>query len=112
VALAAGAPLRAQTPEIDARVGHHYASELTEHGRTHGKRPKELTDAELTRRYEEANGEELPIRVDLIRQGARPRARGGKPPAPRWIAVGGSPTMPRPPSTRAFDGSVINGCSG
>jgi len=52
--------------EVPFRVGHHYASEITEYGRAHGKRPKELTSEELRHLYEEASGEPLPIDVSLV----------------------------------------------
>jgi argininosuccinate lyase len=58
--------------EVPFRVGHHYASELTTYGRAHGKRPKDLTDEELTQLYEESIGESLPVEVELIRQAMDP----------------------------------------
>ena len=57
---------------IPFRVGHHYASELTEYGRAHGKRPKELTAEELLHVYEETYGEPLPVEVDRIREALDP----------------------------------------
>jgi argininosuccinate lyase len=60
--------------DVPFRVGHHYASELTTYGRAHGKRPKDLTDKELTHIYEEAIGESLPVEVKLIRQAMDPVA--------------------------------------
>lgn len=74
--------------DIPFRVGHHYASELTEYGREHGKRPKELTSEELLHVYEETYGEPLPVPVDLIRDALDPeqmvasrRGLGGPQPA-------------------------------
>ncbi len=58
--------------DVPFRVGHHYASELTEYGRAHGKRPKELTAEELLHVYEETYGEPLPVSVDRIREALDP----------------------------------------
>ena len=73
---------------IPFRVGHHYASELTEYGRARGKRPKELTAEELLHVYEETYGEPLPVAVDRIREALDPermvagrQGRGGPQPA-------------------------------
>ena len=73
---------------IPFRVGHHYASELTEYGRARGKRPKELTAEELLHVYEETYGEPLPVAVDRIREALDPermvagrRGLGGPQPA-------------------------------
>ncbi len=60
--------------DIPFRVGHHYASELTEYGRSRGKRPKELTAEELLHIYEETYGEPLPVSVDRIREALDPEA--------------------------------------
>ena len=46
---------------VPFRVAHHYASALTDYGRAEGKRPAELTDAELQAIYVEAIGEPLPL---------------------------------------------------
>jgi argininosuccinate lyase len=74
--------------DVPFRVGHHYASELTEYGRAHGKRPKELTAEELLHVYEETYGEPLPVSVDRIREALDPeqmvagrRGLGGPQPA-------------------------------
>ena len=74
--------------EVPFRVGHHYASEITEYGRAHGKRPKELTAEELLHIYEETYGEPLPVGVDRIREALDPermvasrRGLGGPQPA-------------------------------
>ncbi len=73
---------------IPFRVGHHYASELTEYGRARGKRPRELTGEELLHVYEETYGEPLPVGVDRIREALDPermvagrQGRGGPQPA-------------------------------
>jgi argininosuccinate lyase len=55
--------------EVPFRIGHHYASEITTYGREHGKRPKDLTDAEFVRIYEQATGgEKLPVPPQRIRE--------------------------------------------
>ena len=58
--------------DVPFRVAHHYASELTEYGRKHGKRPKDLSDAELVTVYREAVGGELPVSVGVIREAMDP----------------------------------------
>ena len=58
--------------DVPFRVGHHYASEITEYGRAQGKRPKELTAEELRHLYEEAYGEPLPVDVALIQAALDP----------------------------------------
>lgn len=58
--------------DIPFRIGHHYASELTEYGRAQGKRPKALTAEELLHVYEETYGEPLPVSVDRIREALDP----------------------------------------
>ena len=58
--------------DIPFRVGHHYASELTEYGRAHGKRPTELTAEELLHVYQDTYGEPLPMSVDRIREALDP----------------------------------------
>ena len=82
--------------DVPFRVGHHYASELTEYGRAHGKRPKELTAEELLHVYEEAYGEPLPVSVDRIREALAPermvagrRGLGGPQPAETLRMLGG-----------------------
>ena len=83
--------------DIPFRVGHHYASELTEYGRAHGKRPKELSAEELLHVYRETYGEPLPVSVDRIREALDPqrmvagrRGLGGPQPAEtgRMLAQG------------------------
>ncbi len=83
--------------DVPFRAGHHYASELTNHGRREGKTPKELSDEELRRVYVEASGgDELPVAVDVIRDAldaekmvAGRRGTGGPQPAEaeRMLAV-------------------------
>jgi argininosuccinate lyase len=59
--------------EVPFRVGHHFASELTNYGRRHGKTPKEFTAEELRGIYAEATGgDELPVSVDIIQQALDP----------------------------------------
>ena len=58
--------------EVPFRVGHHYASEITEYGRAQSKRPKELTADELLHLYDEAYGEPLPVDVALIQAALDP----------------------------------------
>ena len=58
--------------DVPFRVAHHYASELTTYGRSNGKRPLDLTDAELEDVYHEAIGEPLPIDVRWIRSAMNP----------------------------------------
>ena len=54
--------------QIPFRIGHHYASELTTYGRNHGKKPKDLTDAEFARIYEEStSGQKLPVPASSVR---------------------------------------------
>jgi argininosuccinate lyase len=55
--------------EVPFRIGHHYASEITTYGREHGKKPKDLSGAELEDIYSKANGgEKLPVPVQRIRE--------------------------------------------
>ena len=58
--------------DVPFRIGHHYASEITEYGRAQGKRPKELTADELRHLYDEAYGEPLPVDVALIQAALDP----------------------------------------
>lgn len=59
---------------VPFRIGHHYASELTSYGRAAGKRPKELSDEELSLLYTESTGDDLPLDVAVIRQAMDPAA--------------------------------------
>lgn len=56
------------------RAAHHYASELTDLGRTSGRPPTELSDAELEAVYRGMQGEALPVPVDTIRLAMDPSA--------------------------------------
>ena len=58
--------------DVPFRVGHHYASEITEYGRARAKRPKDLTADELRHLYDEAYGEPLPVDVALIQAALDP----------------------------------------
>ena len=60
--------------EIPFRIGHHYASEITEYGRAQGKRPKDLTTEELQELYARVYGEPLPVAVSLIKAALDPEA--------------------------------------
>ena len=73
---------------IAFREGHHYASELTTLGRAEGKRPKDLSDAELGDTWRRVTGSELPLPIARIRAAMDPQAmvasrrgRGGPQPA-------------------------------
>ena len=59
--------------DIPFRIGHHYASEITEYGRAQGKRPKELTPEELRELYVGVYGEPLPVAVSLIEAALDPQ---------------------------------------
>jgi argininosuccinate lyase len=74
--------------DVPFRVAHHYASELTDYGRARGKRPADLTDAELQAVYQDATGESLPVPLGVIRDAMDPtkmvagrRGLGGPQPA-------------------------------
>jgi argininosuccinate lyase len=47
--------------DVPFRIGHHFASELTNYGRSHGKTPKEIPYAEAIRIYKDATGQTLPL---------------------------------------------------
>ncbi len=57
---------------VPFRTAHHYASELTRHGRAAGKRPAELTDAELSGVYRDTTGTELPVAAAVLRAAMDP----------------------------------------
>lgn len=46
---------------VPFRTGHHYASQLTDHGRSHGLRLHEIAYADAQRLYHEQTGETLPL---------------------------------------------------
>lgn len=47
--------------DVPFRIGHHFASELTNDGRSHGKAPKDIPYVEAVRIYQEVTGEKLPL---------------------------------------------------
>ncbi len=70
------------------RSGYHYASALTSYGRAQGKRPKDLSDAELAAVWSESGDGGLPLPAARIRRAMDPavmvrerRGRGGPQPA-------------------------------
>ncbi|MEM7309849.1 MAG: lyase family protein [Planctomycetota bacterium] len=60
--------------DVPFRIGHGYASRLTDLGRRTGRRPKDLTAAELTQTYREVTGAELPLDVERLQRALDPRA--------------------------------------
>jgi argininosuccinate lyase len=63
-----------QVANVPFRVGHHFASEMTTYGRMAGKRPKDLTFAELQKIYVDAtHGQTLPLTEAQIRQALDPQ---------------------------------------
>lgn len=58
---------------VPFRDGHHLASELTTYGRTHGKRPKDLSFQEVSRVYQESMNRQIPITEAQFRNGVDPR---------------------------------------
>ncbi len=59
---------------VPFRTAHHYASELTEYGRSNNKRPVDLTDEELESVYRAAVGAELPVATAMIHDAMNPAA--------------------------------------
>jgi argininosuccinate lyase len=78
-----------QVADVPFRIGHHFASEMTTYGRAAGKRPKDLTFAELQKIYTEAtHGQKLPLTEAQMKQALDPqyvvahrRGIGGSQPA-------------------------------
>ena len=63
-----------QVADVPFRIGHHFASELTTYGRAAGKRPKDLTFAELQKIYTEAtHGQKLPLTEAQMKQALDPQ---------------------------------------
>jgi len=55
--------------DVPFRIGHHFASELTTYGRERGKRPRDLTWAELQQIYKDAShGQTMPLTETQMRQ--------------------------------------------
>lgn len=55
--------------DVPFRIGHHFASEMTTYGRERGKRPRDLTWAELQQIYKDAShGRTLPLTEIQMRQ--------------------------------------------
>ncbi len=70
--------------EVPFRTGHHYASLLTDHGRSHGLRLHEIAFADAQRIYLEQTGSPLPLDETAFREAISPeymvfgrRGRGG-----------------------------------
>jgi len=70
--------------EVPFRTGHHYASRLTDHGRSRGLRLHEIEYADAQRLYREQTGEPLPLDEEQFREVISPeymvhgrRGRGG-----------------------------------
>ena len=63
-----------QVADVPFRIGHHFASEMTNYGRAAGKRPKDLTFAELQKIYTEAtHGQKLPLTEAQMKQALDPQ---------------------------------------
>lgn len=52
---------------VPFRVGHKVASDLAAYGRANGKRPRELTFAEVREVYRGVSGQELPLTPEKVR---------------------------------------------
>ncbi len=70
--------------EVPFRTGHHFASLLTDHGRSRGLRLHEIAFADAQRIYLEQTGTPLPLTEDAFREAISPeymvfgrRGRGG-----------------------------------
>ena len=73
---------------VPFRIGYRVASELATYGRERGKRPRELTHAEVADVYRRVTGDELPLDIEQVRRTFDPAAlvanrkgRGGPQPA-------------------------------
>ncbi len=66
------ADVLSRTEGIPFRLAHHYASELTTWCLQRGRALIDLTDDELQALYQEANGEPLPVSVDIVRAAMDP----------------------------------------
>ncbi len=77
-----------QRAEIPFRIGHHFASKLTDHGRSRGLRLHEITYAEVARIYAHETQQNFPLAEHAYREVISPeymvagrRGRGGPQPA-------------------------------
>ncbi|MBN3801942.1 argininosuccinate lyase [Paraburkholderia sp. Ac-20336] len=73
-----------QRANVPFRIGHHFASVLTDYGRAQRKRPCDIGYAEAARLYEQANDEPMPLDEAAFAQCVDPaqmvfsrRGRGG-----------------------------------
>lgn len=73
---------------VPFRTGYKAASELTTYGRTHGKRPRDLTHEEVAEVYRRVTGEALPLSAGQLQRALDPaeivrsrKGRGGPQPA-------------------------------
>jgi argininosuccinate lyase len=55
------ADMLVQKANVPFRIGHHFASDLTDYGRTQRKRLSEITYAEAAQIYQQKNGAALPL---------------------------------------------------
>lgn len=74
--------------DVPFRTAHEYASALTDHGRSLGRKPVDLSDEELNAVYVGVAGSELPVRATAVREAMDParmiatrRGLGGPQPA-------------------------------
>jgi argininosuccinate lyase len=85
--------------QVPFRIGHHFASELTNYGRGHGLVPKDIPFPEAVRIYKEVTGEKLPLTEAQFQHAFDPvyivrsrRGLGGSQPeeVKRMLAEGGT----------------------